>query len=640
MLLHRHLKRQLDRLGLADPDRPPQLEQWLAFLFEISGVYEGWDLQHLKLDRALHFREKELEDVYRELAAERYKLNSLLSCLDLALCALDGDGRPLFLSARAEQLLGWSETELAESRLLEVLLDGQSPWERISGGRSFSDEGREFLTRDGERLPVAFRLYPILRGGALTGAVLTFIPREDAALPAAESIPASSGEKAPVDPVDRLAAAVSVFLAQPMPESAPHELRSLYDSAESMERILGELRQPSPRPPLPPADVDLRGLLEQVCRRRLREARLRGLDIVPFVDPSLPARVRLQLPRPEPWLERLVGEILEQGGTGERVILLTQAVGGRQARVEIELARPLSEERHRADLEAAGGQWTVEQREGRYRHVLVLPFEPLEPAPATPAELKGHRAALAISGRAQRAVLSRYLEHLGLVVQEAGNDVARLRGTSFLIATPDRRELLEAVRNQSNLYGVEALALLEPGEVLPGPPWDGALEKPVAWVRLIHELAARLSVSEPTVEAEPEALRVLIVEDEPVTRMMVEQCIKDLGHEAMVTEDAEQAWDLFQQQPVDVVVSDWVMPGMHGPDLCARIRASEKDRHIYFILLTGKRDDPRIAAALEKSGVDDYLVKPLNPEELESRLQLASERRRLASQRSVLRRSG
>ena len=74
-------------------------------------------------------------------------------------------------------------------------------------------------------------------------------------------------------------------------------------------------------------------------------------------------------------------------------------------------------------------------------------------------------------------------------------------------------------------------------------------------------------------------MRVLIAEDEPVSRLVLQRAIVALGHACLVAGDGAEAWALFQRAhqtgpaPVDVVISDWVMPGLDGIELCRRVRA-------------------------------------------------------------------
>jgi two-component system cell cycle response regulator len=135
-------------------------------------------------------------------------------------------------------------------------------------------------------------------------------------------------------------------------------------------------------------------------------------------------------------------------------------------------------------------------------------------------------------------------------------------------------------------------------------------------------------------------LRVLIAEDDAVSRTILKKSVEKFGHECLAVEDGENAWELFQNTPeVDVVISDWMMPGMDGLELCRRIRGEEREGYTYFIFLTALEDKDHLRMGFE-AGADDYLSKPLDRDELQVRLISASRvtalHRRLAYQNSEL----
>ena len=136
-------------------------------------------------------------------------------------------------------------------------------------------------------------------------------------------------------------------------------------------------------------------------------------------------------------------------------------------------------------------------------------------------------------------------------------------------------------------------------------------------------------------------MRVLIVDDSPTPRVLLERELTALGHECLVAEDGEQGWEMFQGSRVDVVISDWMMPGMDGDEFCRRVRADPTAPYAYFIMLTSLDDRRHVVAGLE-AGADDYLTKPFGWEELATRL-IAAERvtalyRKLATQQAELER--
>ena len=118
-------------------------------------------------------------------------------------------------------------------------------------------------------------------------------------------------------------------------------------------------------------------------------------------------------------------------------------------------------------------------------------------------------------------------------------------------------------------------------------------------------------------------MRILLAEDEPVTLIKLEALLKDWGYEVICAADGHQAWAALEANPeVELVISDVLMPGMHGDEFCRQARTRLRDRSLYVILLTATRvtRQDRVAGLL--SGADDYLHKPCDPEELNARLEV------------------
>jgi two-component system chemotaxis response regulator CheY len=134
-------------------------------------------------------------------------------------------------------------------------------------------------------------------------------------------------------------------------------------------------------------------------------------------------------------------------------------------------------------------------------------------------------------------------------------------------------------------------------------------------------------------------MRILIAEDDPTSRLILEATLIQLGHDFVSTSDGEAAWKAFTSEDVDVVISDRSMPGMDGLELCRRVRSKPSDKYTYFIFVTSSGDKRRAMDANE-AGADDYLVKPLEPDQLAIRLVVAERITRLygrvAAQQSQL----
>lgn len=115
-------------------------------------------------------------------------------------------------------------------------------------------------------------------------------------------------------------------------------------------------------------------------------------------------------------------------------------------------------------------------------------------------------------------------------------------------------------------------------------------------------------------------MRVLIVEDDAVSRQLLARTIEQAGHETLEATDGVEAWDVFLTESPDVVVSDWLMPRLDGLELCRRIReAKSGSGYAYVILITSLGDDDRVIEGMQ-AGADDYLTKPLDVNALRTRL--------------------
>ncbi len=127
-------------------------------------------------------------------------------------------------------------------------------------------------------------------------------------------------------------------------------------------------------------------------------------------------------------------------------------------------------------------------------------------------------------------------------------------------------------------------------------------------------------------------MKVLAVEDDPVARAVLVRTLRKLGHEVITVSDGLSALDHLASDPVRVIVSDWVMPGLDGLELCRRVRARLGSDYVYFILLSGKSPSEENQREAIEAGVDDFLRKPLDSQEIWMRLHVAERILRFATQ--------
>lgn len=115
-------------------------------------------------------------------------------------------------------------------------------------------------------------------------------------------------------------------------------------------------------------------------------------------------------------------------------------------------------------------------------------------------------------------------------------------------------------------------------------------------------------------------LRVLIADDSSVSRHLLEATLRKWGYQVVAVEDGEKAWKVLQRDDrPDVVILDWVMPGLTGPEVCRLVRRQNTGKYTYLILLTSKSLKQELIEGME-AGADDYLTKPFDQHELQVRL--------------------
>jgi DNA-binding response OmpR family regulator len=119
-------------------------------------------------------------------------------------------------------------------------------------------------------------------------------------------------------------------------------------------------------------------------------------------------------------------------------------------------------------------------------------------------------------------------------------------------------------------------------------------------------------------------VKILVVDDELVSRLVVQAAVERLGHRWVAASDGEEAWRHFQDDRPDVLITDLLMPGVDGLELCRRVRAGAETGYTYIILATMLGDREDVVRGME-AGADDYFVKPVEPFDLQAKL-IAAER--------------
>lgn len=113
--------------------------------------------------------------------------------------------------------------------------------------------------------------------------------------------------------------------------------------------------------------------------------------------------------------------------------------------------------------------------------------------------------------------------------------------------------------------------------------------------------------------------KVLVVDDSRSQRLLLAAGLRHSGYTVLQAASAQEALEICSTSEVDLVLSDWMMPGMNGIELCRALRKADLQRYVYFILMTSKTEKSAVAEGLEV-GADDFLPKPVDPAELRARI--------------------
>ena len=117
-------------------------------------------------------------------------------------------------------------------------------------------------------------------------------------------------------------------------------------------------------------------------------------------------------------------------------------------------------------------------------------------------------------------------------------------------------------------------------------------------------------------------MKVLIAEDEIVSRRLLESALPRWGYDVITATDGEEAWTLLQEPDAPaIMVLDWLMPRLDGVEICRRIRAHPRLSSVYIILLTSRAAVEDVVQGLE-AGANDYITKPFDAAELRARMQV------------------
>ena len=118
-------------------------------------------------------------------------------------------------------------------------------------------------------------------------------------------------------------------------------------------------------------------------------------------------------------------------------------------------------------------------------------------------------------------------------------------------------------------------------------------------------------------------MKILIADDDPLSRELLSSTLKNQGHYVIAAENGQDAWEIFlQRNSIQALITDWLMPHIDGLELCRLVRSLRRPHYTYIILLTNLRGKQKYLQGLD-AGADDFMSKPLEPDLLQARLQVA-----------------
>jgi two-component system NtrC family sensor kinase len=121
-------------------------------------------------------------------------------------------------------------------------------------------------------------------------------------------------------------------------------------------------------------------------------------------------------------------------------------------------------------------------------------------------------------------------------------------------------------------------------------------------------------------------MNVLLADDDPTMRLLLARMVEQGGHVVTTAAaDGQAAWDAYIAAPAPLLILDWEMPRMDGLELCRRIRSSERGDEPFILVITARDKTEDLTAVLD-AGADDYMSKPVTPDNLMARLRIAERR--------------
>jgi two-component system, sensor histidine kinase and response regulator len=694
------LDRQLRRLGL-DEDTAPDPAQWRALLERVRRTYSDFEQDRYTIERSLELTSREMlslnEDLRRASARQRIahdRLLAVVSALGDGLAALDLEGRLRLLNVAGEGLVGAPSASLVGAAFLDRFelrvrdaagernADRAELLARIAEGVAVRGLVGALRTHDGRHLPVECVLNPVVEGRDVVGAVLLFrdvtVQREAEEALRRARVDAEAASRAKGDflavmsheirtPMNAILGMTGLLLDSALTDEQHDHADTVRRASEALLTILDDVldfsKVESGHLTLESIDFDLTATFDDVAAIFEETARRSGVELVLWVDPDAPTRLRGDPSRLRQVLVNLVGNALKFTERGEVVVrahrdpddeaLLRFEVRdtgvGISPTVRAALFQPFSQadssttrryggtglglaiSRRLAEL--MGGAIGVESAPGEGSTFwFTARFGLAEVStPISPPCLAGRRVLVVDERASVRALLGDVLRHQGAVVE----CVAEVERAAAIATTWDavlidgnvspagRLRLVRTLRARAGDGGPLVMLLgAAPTDDDCAEGIRAHLRKPMRAKQIAQRIAGALArevaATRPT--ARPSHVistldgaagrRVLVVEDNAVNQKVITRILARLGLDCEVAANGIEALGAVERGAYDVILMDCQMPEMDGYATTRRIRAGERTTRVPIVAMTAHCLDGDRARCLN-AGMDDYLPKPV-----------------------------